>query len=79
MSTVSFQGLQLSSSQRRSMAVRQHLQASFMNPNLTAMVDQTLAQVEQRKAQGIQPERVWFVDRTEKGTPWVGDVFGFNL
>lgn len=75
--TVSFQGTQLSDSQRRNIALRQQVQASFLNQHLTAMVDETFAKLEQRKAQGIKPERVWFPDRTEKGTPFVGDSFGY--
>jgi len=75
--TVSFQGTQLSDPQRRNLALRQQVQASFLNQHLTAMVDETFAKLEQRKAQGIKPERVWFPHSTEKGTPFVGDSFGY--
>lgn len=70
--TVSHQGAHLSASQRRTLALRQQVQASFMNTHLTAMVNDALA-----KSETAKPERIWFVDRTEKGTPFVGDAFGF--
>lgn len=78
MRTVSFQGTQLSASERRSIELRRQVQATFINPALQAQVDQTLAQLDQRKAQGAKPERVWFNDKTEKGTPWLGDIFGYQ-
>lgn len=78
MRTVSFKGTQLSASERRSLELRQQVRATFINPVLQAQVDQTLAQLDQRKEQGAKPERLWFHDRSEKGTPYLGDVFGFT-
>ena len=43
MRTVSFQGTQLSASQRRTMAMQQQVRASFLNPTLQTMVDDTFA------------------------------------
>lgn len=77
MRTVSLQGTQLSASERRSIELRRQVQASFINPVLQAQVDQINTQLDQRKEQGAKPERVWFVEVSEKGTPWLGDVFGF--
>lgn len=78
MRMVSFQGTQLSASERRSLEFRQQVRSSFINPVLQAQVDLTLANLDQRKEEGAKPVRVWFPDRTEKGTPFVGDVFGFT-
>lgn len=76
MRTVSFQGTQLSANQRRQLAFQQQAKASFLNPELQQMLADSLAEQERRKALGIKPERIWFVERNEKGTPWLGDVFG---
>lgn len=70
--SVSHQGVQLSESQRRTLVLRQQVQATFMNDHLTAMVTEALV-----KSETAKPERIWFVDRTEKGTPFLGDAFGF--
>lgn len=75
--TVSFQGTQLSANQRRQLAFQQQAKAAFLNPSLQQMLDDSLADQERRKDLGIKPERVWFVERNEKGTPWLGDVFGY--
>lgn len=77
MRTVSHQGMQLSSSERRSLELRRQVQATFMNTVLKSQVEQTEKQLDQRKEQGAKPERVWFVEVSEKGTPWLGDAFGF--
>lgn len=78
MRSVSLQGTQLSASERRSLELRQQVRASFINPVLQAQVDLTVAKLDQRKEEGAKPERVWFNDRTEKGTPFLGDVFGYT-
>lgn len=76
--TVSFKGTALSASDRQTMALRERVRATLINPTLQAQVDETLAKLDQRKEQGAKPERVWSLDYTEKCTPWLGDVFGFN-
>ncbi|WP_347506575.1 hypothetical protein [Pseudomonas anguilliseptica] len=77
MRTVSFQGTQLSESQRRNLALQQQVKAPFMNAVLTEQFEKTMAVLEQRKAQGVKPEKFWFVDRDEKGTTCIADWMGF--
>ncbi|MCQ2990925.1 hypothetical protein NLO72_17045 [Pseudomonas tremae] len=76
MRTVSMQGLQLSPGQRR-MLEQQRQVKQFMNPVLTQQVAETLAVIEVRKEQGTKPERIWFVDRQEKGTPSMAEWMGY--
>ncbi len=77
MITVSFQGLQLSASERRNLAFRQQAKQSFMNSVLTEQVAETLKAVEVRKEQGVKPERVWFKEREEHGTTCIAEWMGF--
>lgn len=77
MRTVSFQGVQLSASQRRTMAMQQQVRASFLNLTLQTMVDDTFAALDQRKEQGVKPERQWFFDREERGTSCVAEWMGY--
>ena len=77
MRTVSFQGIQLSASERRSLELRRQVQASFLNPALQAQVDKTFEQLDKRKEQGAKPEKIWVLDYSTKGTPFLGDVFGY--
>ena len=76
MRTVSFQGTQLTSGQRRRLEEQQRTRA-FMNSVLQQQVTETLAALDSRQSQGIKPERQWFLDRQERGTPCVADMFGF--
>jgi len=75
--TVSFQGAQLTSGQKRRLAEQQRVQNSFINPVLAQQVEQTLRVVEARKEQGVKPERIWFVERQETGTPCIAEWMGF--
>lgn len=79
MKTVSFQGTQLTAGQRRSMAFQQQTRAAFLNPVLQQQVDQAMAEMDRRKAQGLKAENPnkYTLDYATKGTPWLGDVFGF--
>lgn len=77
MRTVSFQGVQLTSGQRRRLAEQQQVRTSFINPVLAQQVEQTLKAVEARKEQGVKPERIWFVERQETGTTCVAEWMGF--
>ncbi|HSX88585.1 MAG TPA: hypothetical protein VLG17_11370 [Pseudomonas sp.] len=77
MKTVSFQGVQLSAGQRRHLAFQQQTRAAFLNPVLTESIEQALAAVEARKEQGIEPERLWSVDREERGTLCIADWMGY--
>ncbi|NVL62367.1 hypothetical protein E0I00_26700 [Pseudomonas syringae pv. actinidiae] len=76
MKTVSMQGVQLSPSQRRMLDQQRHVK-QFMNPVLTQQVAETLAVIEVRKEQGTKPERIWFLDRQEKGTPSIAEWMGY--
>ncbi|QQQ52895.1 hypothetical protein JJQ97_12180 [Pseudomonas syringae] len=76
MKTVSLQGIQLSPGQRRMLEQQRHVR-EFMNPVLTQQVAETLAVIEVRKEQGTKPERIWFLDRQEKGTPSMAEWMGF--
>ena len=77
MRTVSFQGAQLTSGQKRRLAEQQRVQNSFINPVLAQQVEQTLRVVEARKEQGVKPERIWFVERQETGTTCIAEWVGF--
>lgn len=77
MRTVSFQGAQLTSGQRRRLAEQQQVRASFINPVLAQQVEQTLKAVEARKEQGVKPERIWTLERQETGTTCVAEWMGF--
>ena len=77
MRTVSFQGAQLTSGQRRRLAEQQQVRASFINPILAQQVEQTLKAVETRKEQGVKPERIWFLERQETGTLCIAEWMGF--
>lgn len=78
MKTVSFQGTQLSSSDRRRLAMQQQLKP-FLNTHLAQQVDQTLEAVEKLReegAQGENPNKFRF-ESESRGTPFLGDVFGY--
>lgn len=78
MRTVSFQGATLTASERRSLELRQRAMAAVSQSVLQQQVAATLQALEQHKEQGGKPERVWTTVTNEKGTPWVGDVFGWS-
>ena len=77
MRTVSFQGAQLTSGQKRRLAEQQQIQNSFISPVLAQQVEQTLRVVDARKEQGVKPERIWFVERQETGTTCIAEWMGF--
>ncbi|WP_339083283.1 hypothetical protein [Pseudomonas sp. TMP9] len=77
MRTVSFQGTQVSESQRRNLQLRAQVQTSFMAPHLLASVQQTEQLLSERKAAGVKPEKLWFVVRDEKGTSCVAEWMGY--
>lgn len=77
MRTVSFQGATLSASERRSLELRQRAMAAVSQTVLQQQVAATLQALEQHKEQGGKPERVWITVTNEKGTPFLGDVFGW--
>lgn len=73
---ISLQGSQLSPGQRRNLAFQQQVKGAFLNTVLADQVAATLKAVEVRKEQGIKPERIWFIEREERGTSsfaeWMG-------
>ncbi|MFG8862333.1 hypothetical protein ACEPU5_25195 [Pseudomonas aeruginosa] len=77
MRTISFQGDGLSASQYRSIQLRQRAMAAVNQSVLQQQVVATLQALEQHKEQGGKPERVWTTVTNEKGTPFLGDVFGW--
>ncbi|HCW0842393.1 hypothetical protein [Pseudomonas aeruginosa] len=77
MRTVSFQGATLSASERRSLELRQRAMAAVSQTVLQQQVAATFQALDQHKEQGGKPEKVWSTISNEKGTPWVGDVFGW--
>ncbi|HHF0406181.1 TPA: hypothetical protein ACPHXB_006221 [Pseudomonas aeruginosa] len=77
MRTVSFQGATLSASERRSLELRQRAMAAVSQTVLQQQVAATLQALERHKEQGGTPERVWTTVTNEKGTPFLGDVFGW--
>lgn len=79
MRTVSFQGAQLTPGQRRQIALQQQHKTAFLNPILVQQMEQTLAEVDRMRAAGIKGENPnqFKHESTTKGTPWVGDAFGY--
>lgn len=75
--TVSFQGTQLSASERRRLALQQQVKP-FLNPHLSEQVNATLAAVEKLREEGNHgenPNKFRFHSET-KSSPYVGDLFG---
>ena len=77
MRTVSFQGAQLTASQRRNLEFQNQARQAFMSPVLVELVAETLKAVEARKEAGIKPERVWFPESEETGTPSFAEWMGY--
>jgi hypothetical protein len=77
MRTVSFQGVQLSESERRRLALQQQAR-SFLNTHLAQQVEQTLEAVDKLREEGTQGENPnkFRLESESRGTPWLGDVFG---
>ncbi|MCP1445492.1 hypothetical protein J3D54_004624 [Pseudomonas sp. GGS8] len=74
---VSFQGAQLSPSQRRQLEFQRKAQTAFLRPVLAGQVSEAIKAVELRKEQGVKPEQVWFVERQEVGTSCLAEWMGF--
>ncbi len=77
MRMISFQGDGLSASQYRTIQLRQQVRAAVNQSVLQQQVAATLQALERHKEQGGKPERVWSTISNEKGTPFLGDVFGW--
>lgn len=76
MKTVSFQGAQLTSGQRHRLEQQRRIQ-SMLNPVLADQVAQTIAVLEIRKEQGIQPEKQWITVSDTRGTISIAEWMGF--
>ncbi|HCA1452949.1 TPA: hypothetical protein MNK97_005276 [Klebsiella pneumoniae] len=79
MQTVSFQGVQLSATQRLRADQQSRLRLSMSGglAQLTESIDKAMAEHKRTAAEPFKPERQWFLESNEHGTPWLGDVFGF--
>ena len=75
MRTVSFQGTHLTSSQRRRIAEQQQVRQAFLNPHLAQIVDDVLSRP--ASPERYKKPKEWFLESTARGTPFVGDCFGF--
>lgn len=76
MKTVSFQGVQLTSGQRHRLEQQRRTQ-SMLNPVLADQVAQTIAVLEVRKEQGIQPEKQWVTVSDTRGTVSIAEWMGY--
>jgi len=77
MRTVSFQGTQLSRQERARLEFHRQTRSAFLNSHLQLYVSETIAELDQRKEQGVKPERQWTLVYESKGTPCVAEYFGF--
>lgn len=73
----SHQGTKISTGQRQQLAFRERCKAAFLNPVLQASVEETIKLVEQRKEQGVKPERIWTRDFESTGTVSVAEWMGY--
>lgn len=73
----SLQGTAISAGQRRQLEFQNRCKAAFLNPVLNDTVQQVIKVLEERKEQGVKPERQWFVDRQERGTCSVAEWMGY--
>lgn len=74
---VSHQGTKISAGQREQLAFRERCKAAFLNPVLQKSVEETIKVIDQRKEQGVKPERVWFLDYEQHGTSSVAEWMGY--
>lgn len=73
----SFQGTQLSAAQRRLLEFQRRTRAAFLNPVLSATVDDTIRALEERAKQPQDDPYRYRLETARRGTPWVGDAFGY--
>lgn len=76
MKTVSFQGAQLTTGQRERLQQQRRIQ-SMLNPVLAEQVAQTIAVLDVRKEQGIQPEKQWVTISDTRGTVSIAEWMGY--
>lgn len=75
MKTVSFQGTSLTRAERTKLVIQRR---PTTNIQLVESVNQALQVSEQSKSAGEKTPRWWTVERVERGTPYVGDIFLFH-
>lgn len=70
------QGTQLSPGQRHRLEQQRRIQ-SMLNPVLADQVAQTIAVLEVRKEQGVQPEKQWVTVSDIRGTVSIAEWMGY--
>lgn len=70
------QGTQLSPGQRHRLEQQRRIQ-SMLNPVLADQVAQTIAVLEVRKEQGVQPEKQWVTVSDTRGTVSIAEWMGY--
>lgn len=71
MRKVSFQGIQLTASERRKLDIQRR---PLLNQRLAVEVSEAVRVDSERKAAGVKPACWWSLERYERGTPYVGDI-----
>lgn len=74
MLTVSFQGTRLTPSERRRLEQQRCARAAFPAPSIAELVPLELVSSTRSVPDVVRP---WSVDFVARGTPFVGDCFGF--
>ncbi|MBN3965802.1 hypothetical protein IMW75_11035 [Pseudomonas gregormendelii] len=73
----SLQGTAISKGQQRQQEFQDRCRAAFLNPVLADSVAATIKVIEERKEQGIKPEKIWTKDFEESGTCSVAEWMGY--
>lgn len=76
MTTVSFQGVQLTASEKNKLAQMKQVR-QFLNPVLQASIEETIKSLDKRKEEGAKPERQWFPHFESTGTISIAEHMGF--
>lgn len=71
--TVTLQGLQLTKNQKRQLEDKKKV--SFLNTNLTSLVDDALANLKAFEEQGGRAEKQWHLELQQSSAPYLGDAF----
>lgn len=72
MRKVSFQGTQITDAERRKLAMQRR---PLVSQRLASEVTDAIRIDSEKKAAGVKPARWWSLERYERGTPFVGDIF----
>src|SRR5690606_40621353 len=68
-----------SSDLRRNLDLRARLRAVVVASPLRDQVAETMATLDQRKAEGAQPERLYELVEQSRGTPCLADWMGYEI